>query len=61
MNPVMRDTYKAWNRFCVGENGGGLVEYTLILALIAIVAVTLLTNIGTNLQTKLTSVKTSTS
>lgn len=49
---------KLFSEFCKSEQGGGLVEYTLILALIAVVAITLLTNIGTNVQTKLTSIKT---
>lgn len=49
----MRGSLKS---FCLNENGGGLVEYTLILALIAVVSITLLTEVGTTLQTKLTSI-----
>lgn len=35
------------------EEGQGLVEYALILALISVVAITVLTNIGSNIVTKL--------
>lgn len=40
------------------ESGQGMVEYGLILALIACVVVTLLTNIGTGLQGKFQQVVT---
>jgi len=39
------------------EEGQGMVEYGLIIALISVVAITLLTDIGTNLKTKFTDVK----
>ena len=39
-----------------GEEGQGLVEYGLILVLIAVVAVVSLTFIGTQIQTQLSSV-----
>jgi len=39
------------------EEGQGMVEYGLILALISIVVITVLTNIGTNLTTKFTTIK----
>lgn len=39
------------------EEGQGMVEYGLIIALISVVAIALLTDIGTNLQTKFQSVK----
>jgi pilus assembly protein Flp/PilA len=55
MEEMMKNLMKS---FCQGETGGGLVEYSLILALIAVVAITLMTDIGTNIKTKLTSVKT---
>jgi pilus assembly protein Flp/PilA len=38
------------------QSGQALVEYALILALIAIVAIAVLTGIGTNVNTKLGSV-----
>lgn len=41
------------------EKGQGMVEYGLILALIAVVAITVFTNLGTNLVTKLNEVVTS--
>ena len=39
------------------DEGQALVEYTLILALVSIVAITVLTGIGTQITSKLTSVK----
>jgi pilus assembly protein Flp/PilA len=39
---------KLWN----DESGQGLVEYALILALVAIVVIVALTAIGTNVNTK---------
>jgi Flp pilus assembly pilin Flp len=39
------------------EEGQALVEYTLILALVSIVAITVLTGIGNNIVTKLTEVE----
>jgi pilus assembly protein Flp/PilA len=38
------------------EEGQSLVEWALILALVAVVAVTILGTIGTNVVTKLTSI-----
>jgi Flp pilus assembly pilin Flp len=35
------------------DEGQALVEYTLILALISVVAITVLTNIGTDITSKL--------
>ncbi len=40
------------------EEGQGLVEYGLILALIAVVCVTALTALGTNISTKLGAINT---
>jgi Flp pilus assembly pilin Flp len=39
------------------EEGQALVEYTLILALISVVAILVLTNIGSDILTKLTAVE----
>jgi Flp pilus assembly pilin Flp len=39
------------------DEGQALVEYTLILALVSIVAITVLTGIGKNIVTKLTEVE----
>ena len=39
------------------EEGQALVEYTLILALVSIVAITVLTNIGKDIVTKLEAVE----
>jgi pilus assembly protein Flp/PilA len=44
---------KLWN----DESGQGLVEYALILALVAIVVIVALTAIGTNVNTKFGAVK----
>jgi pilus assembly protein Flp/PilA len=42
--------------FAGDENGATAIEYGLIAALIAVVIITALTTIGTNLNTSLTSV-----
>ena len=47
-----------FSRFCVEEQGAGLVEYTLILALVALACATILTGVGTKLVTRLTTVQT---
>ncbi|HLO75555.1 MAG TPA: Flp family type IVb pilin [Magnetospirillum sp.] len=39
------------------ENGATAIEYGLIAALIAVVIITAITGIGTNLDTKFTAVK----
>jgi pilus assembly protein Flp/PilA len=44
------------NRFVKDESGATAIEYGLIAALIAVVIIGVLTTIGTNLNTKLTSV-----
>lgn len=46
------------NSFMKKQGGGGLVEYGLILALIAVVAIGALTGIGTKMNTTLTAVST---
>ena len=43
-------------RFVKDESGATAIEYGLIAALISVVIVTALTTIGTNLNTKFTSV-----
>ena len=45
--------------FLKNESGATAIEYGLIAALISVVIVTALTTIGTNLNTKFTSVGTS--
>jgi pilus assembly protein Flp/PilA len=44
--------------FVKNENGATAIEYGLIAALIAVVVITALTTIGTNLQADFTSVAT---
>ncbi len=47
-----------YTRFQIAkEEGQALVEYTLILALVSIVAITVLTNIGTDIVAKLKKVE----
>ena len=46
-------------RFLKDESGATAIEYGLIAALISVVIVTALTTIGTNLNTKFTSIGTS--
>jgi len=48
-----------FSRFVRDENGATAIEYGLIAALIAVVVITALTSIGTNLETKFTSIATS--
>lgn len=42
--------------FCKEEQGGGLVEYSLIVALIALAAVAAITTVGTKLTASFTSI-----
>jgi pilus assembly protein Flp/PilA len=49
---------KLISRFVRDESGATAIEYGLIAALIAVVIITALTSIGTNLNTKFTSVAT---
>ena len=44
------------NRFFRDELGGGVVEYTLILTLVAIAAIAALTTIGTKVTNSFTNV-----
>lgn len=45
-------------KFVADENGATAIEYGLIAALIAVVVITALTTIGTNLKADFTSVAT---
>jgi pilus assembly protein Flp/PilA len=47
---------KLISRFVRDESGATAIEYGLIAALIAVVIITVLTTIGSNLNTKFTSV-----
>ncbi len=47
------------SRFVRDESGATAIEYGLIAALIAVVIITGLTSVGTNLNTQLNSVATS--
>lgn len=47
-----------FDRFCIEEKGAGLVEYTLILTLIAVACAVILSGLGTQIVTRLTSVQT---
>jgi pilus assembly protein Flp/PilA len=47
-----------FSRFVRDESGATAIEYGLIAALIAVVIITALTSIGSNLNTKLNSVAT---
>jgi len=45
-------------RFANDESGATAIEYGLIVALIAVVIITAVTTVGTNLNTKFTTVAT---
>ena len=47
---------KLISRFVRDESGATAIEYGLIAALIAVVSITVLTTVGTNLNTKFQSV-----
>ena len=47
------------SRFLKDESGATAIEYGLIAALISVVIITALTTVGSNLNTKFTSVATS--
>ena len=47
---------KFLNLFCFDEKGGGLVEYTLIIVLIAIAATTAITTVGTKTSSDMTNI-----
>ncbi len=50
---------KVFKQFVADENGATAIEYGLIAALIAVVIITGLTTIGTNLNAQLSSIATS--
>ncbi|HWY60267.1 MAG TPA: Flp family type IVb pilin [Rhizomicrobium sp.] len=50
---------KLFARFIANENGATAIEYGLIAALIAVVIITGLTTVGTNLNTDFASIATS--
>ena len=52
---IMREIVRA---FAANEDGATAIEYTLIAALIAVVIITGLTTIGTNLNTSIASIAT---
>ena len=56
MNALKFYASRLFTRVRVEEEGQGLVEYALILALIAVVAITILGTIGTDVVSKLTSI-----
>ncbi|MBV9549140.1 MAG: Flp family type IVb pilin [Alphaproteobacteria bacterium] len=47
-----------FSRFVRDESGATAIEYGLIAALIAVVVITALTSIGTNLNTQFTTIAT---
>lgn len=52
------DMERILTRFYFEEQGAGLVEYTLIMALVALACATVLTGLGTKIGTILTSITT---
>ena len=47
---------KLFKLFSFDEKGGGLVEYTLIIVLIALAAVTTMTTLGSKVSTDMTNI-----
>ena len=47
---------RSFSLFCKNEQGGGLIEYTLIIALIALAAIAAMTTVGTKVNTSFTSI-----
>ncbi len=47
---------RLFDLFYFDEKGGGLVEYVLIISLIALAAITAMTTVGTKLSTSMTSI-----
>ena len=45
-----------WNKFVSEESGQGMVEYGLIIALVAVVVITALTTVGTSIQNKFNTI-----
>jgi pilus assembly protein Flp/PilA len=56
---MLTDLHDRFTEIRDGEEGQGLVEYGLILALVALAAILALTGLGTTIANKLTSVKNS--
>jgi pilus assembly protein Flp/PilA len=48
-----------FSRFAKDESGATAIEYGLIVALIAVVIITAVTTVGTNMKTSFTSIGTS--
>ncbi|MCX8253033.1 Flp/Fap pilin component [Beijerinckiaceae bacterium RH AL1] len=46
-----------FTRFCRDESGATSIEYGLIAALISVVIITAVTNIGTRMNAKFTTIK----
>ena len=51
--------FKKFQMFMADESGATAIEYGLIAALIAVVIITGLTAVGTNMSSKLTTISTS--
>ena len=50
---------KMFKDFCTNEQGGGMVEYALILALVAVTAIAVLTTLGTKVVSTFSKVTSS--
>lgn len=52
--------FKWWNfqRYLKSEKGQGMVEYALILGLIALASILTMTSVGTEISTKFTNIAT---
>ncbi len=53
------ETYLRIRNWLAGEDGQGLIEYGLIVALVAIVVILLLTQVGTGLQSQFSTISSS--
>lgn len=47
---------QSFNRFLAEEEGATMVEYGLMLALVAVVCISVVTSLGLNLRTKFSTV-----
>ncbi|MBX9804227.1 MAG: Flp family type IVb pilin [Alphaproteobacteria bacterium] len=47
---------KKLNLFGLDEKGGGLIEYVLIISLIALAAIAAMTTVGTKVNTSMTTI-----
>ena len=59
MSELLLKLNNLWNRAMEREEGQGLVEYALILALIAVVSIAILQSLGLNVKRVFTSVDSS--